>query len=74
MSVGEIFTSVICASCGGCPYDTLCSKCETATLKANGLHESLTHEISGLRRKNGSGGSFQYSDLYKKLSEISLNH
>ena len=72
MAIGEIFNSVILASCGLCcdSGKPLCEKCEISTLEANGLSRTLSPKITGLSKIWYGNGGFQYSDLYEKIKEL----
>ncbi len=68
MAIEDIFKSTVTCSCGlCCSKETLCENCSIATLKANGLPESLLPKIRGLKHKNHSGG---YTEMYWKLNEL----
>ena len=69
--IEDIFECIACCSCGMCcDKQILCSHCEIATLKANGLSETLQSEITGLSKIWSGNGGFKFSDLYKKLKEL----
>ena len=72
MAVSDIFKMSCCGSCGlCCSKKVLCAKCEIATLKANGLSETLHPQITGLVYVwNGNGRDFMYSPLYNKINEL----
>lgn len=74
MAIQELFDTslMICCSCGKCcSADTLCDKCEAATLAANGLSQTLVSEIHGLKYKaRYYGNGFEYSELWDKIKDI----
>jgi len=69
--IADIFKSVVCCQCGVCSSTRkLCEKCEVNTLKANGLPGSLVSHIHGLSPVWPGNGGFEFSDLHKKIVEL----
>ena len=73
MAIQDLFQCSCCCSCGlCCSKDVLCDKCELSTLSANGIPKEYVSEIKGLKYKSRNhSNSFNFSELYKKLNEIS---
>jgi len=58
--------------CGGCCGNRLlCDNCSLATLRANGISVKHITDIKSLSCVWNGNGGFKYSDLYKKLEELS---
>lgn len=61
-------------SCGHCCHEpSLCEKCLTATLAANGLSPGLEHRLRGLKQLSPSHGGHdasEFSELTKELRAL----